>query len=454
MKAQNTFFLCVLVTMLPLAFALRGSISAHDVGTHPASKGEGPLQGKLQLSRRRTKKRKKNAQKKSRVIVRYQTAKGKHMALDLASTVYYDFGSQKSLVVDVDKADEKKLKAFSHDILAVDTDTAMKPLFRRRIQTNIDANMLNYEQITPYGIPMVQADQVTVPKKKKQRNRVCLVDTGVLHNHPDLPKTLMRGRNRYSTTYNTELRWRKGVDGHGTCLAGILSANMTNNIGIRGVGDIPLFITRGMNNQGQAMQSDILAALSQCEASGSKIISLSFGGGGISTTFAEMLDQLYDERGILIFAASGNNGEDYAMYPAAYPKVVSVGALNASGERWSFSDWGPSLELMAPGDNVWCTGISNGQPTYSLYAGTSMAAPYAAGVAALVWSHFPSCTNAQIRYVLAHTAKDIGSPGCDQFTGNGIVQAKAAFDFLAANPCSHANWGTTSSTDTGCGVAS
>jgi subtilisin family serine protease len=70
-----------------------------------------------------------------------------------------------------------------------------------------------------------------------------------------------------------------------------------------------------------------------------------------------------------------------------------------------------------------------------------MATPHIAGAAALLWSHFPSCSATQIRYVLARTAKDKGSTGCDDYYGYGIVQTKAAYNFLKKNSCRNASWG-------------
>lgn len=426
---------------------IRGTILGEDRSGREFENLKGSLGN--QIGERHLKKKKKD--KSSRVIVNYKTDRGKKLALDLASNVYYDFSNDNTVVVELNAQSKKSLKDLHADVHAVDEDTPMAAqyIFEGYYDGNSSSRRLT--QTTPYGVTMVQADQLLVRPKVSKRPTVCLVDTGVLYTHPDLPQSLMTGSNRFSTTFNTELYWQLGVDGHGTCLAGIISANMTNNIGVRGVGNIPLYITRGMNDQGMCMQSDILDALSECQAQGAKVISLSFGGGGISTTFQQVLDNLYDNLGVLIFASSGNDGTASVMYPAAYDKVVAVGAVNETGEHWHASNWGPSLELMAPGDRVWCTGINNGQATYSLYSGTSMAAPYAAGVAALVWSHFPHCTNSQIRYALAYTAKDINTPGCDQLTGNGIVQAKAAYDFLKSNPCRTASWGRSLPTD-GCSV--
>jgi subtilisin family serine protease len=70
-----------------------------------------------------------------------------------------------------------------------------------------------------------------------------------------------------------------------------------------------------------------------------------------------------------------------------------------------------------------------------------MATPIASGAAAILWSHFPQCTNKQIRYALAYTARDINGGGCDQNLGYGLVQVKAAYDFLARNSCRGASWG-------------
>jgi serine protease len=74
-----------------------------------------------------------------------------------------------------------------------------------------------------------------------------------------------------------------------------------------------------------------------------------------------------------------------------------------------------------------------------------MATPHVSGVAALVWSYFPKCTNEQIRYALAASAADEGASGCDAYFGQGIVQAVAAYKWLASHSCSGASWGQTAS---------
>jgi subtilisin family serine protease len=92
--------------------------------------------------------------------------------------------------------------------------------------------------------------------------------------------------------------------------------------------------------------------------------------------------------------------------------------------------------------NVGFASSTEPEYTYSFFSGTSMATPHVAAAAAIVWSHFPECTNHQIRYALAMTAQDRGSAGCDYDYGYGIVKAKDAYDWLLQNDCSSANFGT------------
>jgi serine protease len=213
-----------------------------------------------------------------------------------------------------------------------------------------------------------------------------------------------------------------------------------------------VYVTRGLDNNGGGRESDILAAVLQCESSGAKIISLSIGGSSLSTTFTNELTRLY-ANGILIFAAAGNDGANVAKYPAAHPRVISVAAVKEGGVRWDGSNWNSQVELAAPGDMVLSTSVNSvGAYTYAYYSGTSMATPHAAGVAALVWSHFPQCTNSQIRYALAVSAKDVGDSGCDQKYGYGIVQAASAYNWLRSHPCQGASWGRDSTPDGGCTI--
>jgi serine protease len=174
-----------------------------------------------------------------------------------------------------------------------------------------------------------------------------------------------------------------------------------------------------------------------CQRHGAKIINLSLGGSYITSAMRSLIAALYED-GILLVAAAGNAGTATAMYPAAHRDVISVTALTSELDVWENSNYGPWIELAAPGYRINSTFPPD---RYALYSGTSMSVPFVSGVAALVWSHFPQCSNSQIRFALAQAAVDLGAEGCDENYGYGLVQAKTAYDFLLANPCQDADWG-------------
>merc|ERR1719356_524107 len=92
--------------------------------------------------------------------------------------------------------------------------------------------------------------------------------------------------------------------------------------------------------------------------------------------------------------------------------------------------YGDQVELSAPGQDVYRVLPGN---QYGWGSGTSWAAPHVAAVAGLIWSYFPSCKAYQVRNVLAKTAKDLGTPGCDIYFGYGLIQAKDAYNLLSNN---------------------
>ena len=104
---------------------------------------------------------------------------------------------------------------------------------------------------------------------------------------------------------------------------------------------------------------------------------------------------------------------------------MSVGAVDSSMNVTYFSQHNSQVQISAPGLDVASTFTFGSGHGFAFWSGTSMAAPHVAGVAALVWSHFPDCSNNQIRNVLIKTSMDRSSQGCYEYYGHGIVQAKA-----------------------------
>ncbi|WMS86020.1 S8 family serine peptidase [Pleionea litopenaei] len=295
----------------------------------------------------------------------------------------------------------------------------------------IQASPSPMAESTPYGIQMVQADQVS--DSLTGNMKVCIVDTGYELGHEDLISSGVTGDDNDGNGNDTG-NWYQPGHPHGTHVAGTIAALGGNNVGVVGVnpsGNLGLHIVKVFNNAGSwGYGSDLVAAVNQCVSAGSDVISMSLGGGASSTAernaFASALNN-----GVLSIAAAGNSGNSSLSYPASYDEVMSVAAVNSSGTRASFSQYNSQVEIAAPGVSVLSTVLNDG---YASYDGTSMATPHVSGVAALVWSHYPSCSASQIRAALNATAEDRGSAGRDTQYGWGIVKAKAAYDYLA-NGC-------------------
>lgn len=120
---------------------------------------------------------------------------------------------------------------------------------------------------------MIQADQVSVGEYPVS---ICIVDTGLAVDHPDIDASRVEGVDRKSNVDDkTILHCNTDFRGHATHVAGTLTVKKNNGIGVRGIGELNVFIARGLDNQGSAYESDIREALEQCEVAGAKIINLS-----------------------------------------------------------------------------------------------------------------------------------------------------------------------------------
>jgi hypothetical protein len=126
-----------------------------------------------------------------------------------------------------------------------------------------------------------------------------------------------------------------------------------------------------------------------------------------------------------VVAAAGNDGISTKVYPAGYNEVIAVTATNADDNLTGCTNYGDWVELAAPGRGIYSTFPEN---MYKKFSGTSTACPHVVGVAALVWSQFPTMNNEQVRVQLHYTADDLGKPGFDVYYGYGRVNAKKAVE--------------------------
>jgi serine protease len=199
--------------------------------------------------------------------------------------------------------------------------------------------------------------------------RVCVIDSGIDPEHPELKQAYVGGKDFVD---NDDLPWDRSEDawgyGHGTHVAGIIAAQLASgsaNVGPEMdrngvVGVAPgaeLLIARVLDTDGQAYVSNVLAALEWCQGQGAKIVSLSLGGPYETMTERDAFARAAGN-GVLVIAAAGNNGGALA-YPAGYPSVLAVGAVDSSLRRAFFSARGDNLALMAPGVEVLSSIVRN-----------------------------------------------------------------------------------------------
>lgn len=198
-----------------------------------------------------------------------------------------------------------------------------------------------------------------------------------------------------------------GLGSHGTWVAGAAAASVNNNIGVAGVGyKAKLMFTKHAADNQRTNQGSIYfgySGLLYAASHGAKVINLSWGGPFRSEIQQELIDYITLELGCLIIAAAGNNGSETPFYPAAYRNVVSVASTTSTDGKSSFSNFGPTVDISAPGSGIQTTSFDD---SYTSVNGTSFAAPIVSGAAAIVWSKFPDYTPQQVAQQLRVTADE------------------------------------------------
>merc|ERR1712207_57943 len=243
-------------------------------------------------------------------------------------------------------------------------------------------------------------------------------DTGYGNGHEDLP-TLDQNSDGFNPQSSGE--WYIDGHSHGTHCAGSIGAVGDNSKGVVGVipnsisDNFSFFTGKGLSDSGSGSTTGVMAAVQACVDNGSNVISMSLGGGSPSNTVNEQYYGHYKNDDVLIIVAAVDSNENKA----------------------GFSQYNEQTEISGPGVSVKSTVTGNSGSTFSYasWSGTSMATPHVAGVAGLLRMFFPDCKAFHIRNAMIVTAKDKGDAGCDVKYGHGIVQAKAAFEYLEANEC-------------------
>lgn len=244
---------------------------------------------------------------------------------------------------------------------------------------------------------------------------VAIIDDGIDLNHVDLKNQIV---SHYNIVKGT--KFTKGE--HGTHVAGIVAGVANNKTGGAGVAPKTKIMAIDVFDGDFALISDIVAGINKAVDSGADVINMSLGSYQPSEALEKAV-QYAHSKGVVVVAAAGNDAIKEKHYPAAYKNVISVASTTYLDKQSEFSNYGSTIDLAAPGTEIFSTLPNN---NYGWMSGTSMASPVVAGVAALLKAKEPSLKNTEIADRLFLTAKDLGTKGKDVKFGNGRVNAKNA----------------------------
>lgn len=332
-----------------------------------------------------------------------------------------------------------------------------------------------------WGLEKIQAERAWDVTTGSPGVVIAVIDTGLDISHRDLQGNVWTNpgeipgngldddRNGYVDDVNG---WNFYLDtndisdpcGHGTRVAGVIAArgnNATDIVGVMWEGKIlPLAVLQHTGSCG-GFDVDLAASLVYAADASAKVANMSLGGYGYSAIVHDAV-RYAASRGVLSVAANGNDDlftDENPHYPASLPEVMAVGATGTDDARtvnvlWS-SNYGTDLEVVAPGGgapphpqvdaseiNILSLHSSRAPPRPDLQVGetlrrswgTSLAAPYASGLAGLLFALHPTKTAEDIRAIIRDTADDLGEPGQDAFHGFGRINAARAVGAAPAPP--------------------
>jgi subtilisin family serine protease len=285
------------------------------------------------------------------------------------------------------------------------------------------SNVVDPKKKDMYHLNLLQIDRA-LSLAGNHEVKVAVIDSGVDYKHPELKSQVLPPYNA-ATPANTSFS-----DPHGTHVAGIIAATKDNGFGGHGIFPtakiLPIDVFNGKQTANDfVIAQGILYAIEQ----NADVINMSLGGYGESPLIQEAVKKAID-KGITIVAAAGNESTDQYSFPASFEGVISVGSTNERNKLSSYSNYGPSVDLVAPGEDIYSTVYDQKKgSSFTAFSGTSMASPVVAGVAALLKSKYPTLKPHEIEAILEMTAKDLGEKGYDLTYGHGLVDPLKAMRF-------------------------
>ncbi|MEV6600736.1 type VII secretion-associated serine protease mycosin [Actinoplanes sp. NPDC051346] len=307
--------------------------------------------------------------------------------------------------------------------------TPAAPAQARAFECDSKPGVAQVSKAQPYEDRMFTPDRLA-PFATGAGVRVAVIDSGVDADHPQLRGQVDTGRD----FLHGNADGRQDCIGHGTAVAGIIAARHVDSAGLRGLAPdatiVPVRVSEQTDTDGRSDAPDPANPKTFAEAidwaaspSGgdADVINMSLVMTDDSDRVQEAVERATD-RGVVIVAAVGNRGRpndgNPKPYPASYPGVIGVGAIDAGGIRGDFSQHGDYVDVMAPGVAVTLAARGSGHTSGD---GTSFAAPFVSATAALVKQRFPTLTPAQVaRRILATTDPAPGGARSDRY-GFGVL---------------------------------
>ena len=321
-----------------------------------------------------------------------------------------------------------------------------EPQYVRRVTVVPNDPSLSSE----YNLALIQAEEAWNITEGDTSVIIGIVDTGVDWSHPDLYANIWHNPNWQTDTQypGDSIGWDFGGNGngnlptpdnnpiednpyHGTLVAGTADAVTNNGVGVAGIGFnckiMPVKVTQANQLDPTSGDPYILYGFEGIKYAvdhGAKVINCSWGGGGYSQAEQDIIDYA-NSKGALVVAAAGNDGVSESFYPASYQHVLSVAATDQNDKLAYFSNYGENIDVCAPGVSIYSTWQPN---NYTSGDGTSFSSPLAAGLAALVFSHFPNYTPDQVAQQIRVKCDNIDNinPSFKYQLGGGRINAYKA----------------------------
>lgn len=298
------------------------------------------------------------------------------------------------------------------------------PSFKREdILTLNEAKQKAGWNITAFDLPKTWA------KTQGEGVVIAVIDSGCDLDHPDLIENLVPGYNLLKPKKPPE-----DDNGHGTHCAGIICAS-NNDIGIVGVAPkAKVMPIKVLDKNGSGNFDHVARAIKWAVEHGANIISMSLGSPNPLQQVRKAI-QYAESKGVPIFVAAGNSGvTKEVFYPAAYPETIAIGSIDENFNRSKFSNTGKNLDFMAPGGKIFSTVPDN---WYAVLSGTSMACPFAVGVAALLLSY---CRKKEIKIENAEDYRKLFKQHTTSITNKQMAGKKFFEGFGIIDPRKLQEW--------------